>query len=254
MKGLKTNKMKFLIQKIDREIRHDFSFTLMESIRYLNWSSGHDDVKVKYINYIDFDKENWNWYFKPFHQDYVPVGSVEFVLSWMKRFDVPTPKPLNVPEELFKFTNRTIWNADENGFHKEYGKLFIKSNDKIKSTCGVINEGELSLPKGNYQFSEEIEIDSEWRAFVYNGKLVGLQNYSGDFTMFPSVVEIENMIDSHKTAPVAYTLDVGIFDEQTFVIEVHPMVSVGLYGFSDHRILPFMFARCHYEYLNNLKN
>jgi len=92
--------MRFLIQKIDKEIRHDFSFTLLESIRYQKWLQGEDaDVVVKYLNCKANDGV---WFFKPFHQHYVPVGSVEFVLSWMKRFDVPTPTPINVPEELLE--------------------------------------------------------------------------------------------------------------------------------------------------------
>ena len=42
--------MRFLIQKIDKEIRHDFSFTLLESVRFQNWFQRQNAVSVKYVN------------------------------------------------------------------------------------------------------------------------------------------------------------------------------------------------------------
>lgn len=260
--------MRFLIQKIDKEIRHDFSFTLLESIRFHKWLQGDDaDVQVKYLNC----KNNNNvWSFKPFHEHYVPVGSVEFVLSWMHRFDVPLPKPVNVPKELwqhpsFDFCKRHVFNGTE-AYFSHCGKSFIKSNDRIKGTCGIFNQKEaINLPTGNYQFSEVINIESEWRAFVYDGKLVGLQNYGGDFTRFPCIAVVNEMIKAYKSAPVAYTLDVGVgksihdpdygyhIYNETFVIEAHDFFSCGLYGFADHKIYPYMLYRWFNEYLNKNK-
>jgi len=251
--------MRFLIQKINREIIHDFSFTLLESARYQNWlQQDKNAVTIKYVNCLTNDNI---WFFKPFHEHYVPVGSVEFVLSWMKRFGVPTPKPMNVPKELWSRAGRTVWNGDENGYYKGYGELFVKSNDTIKGFKSVIKES-YNLSKGNYQFSEVIDIESEWRAFVYQGKLVGLQNYSGDFTLFPDIDTINKMINTFKSAPIAYTLDVGVkpilevdgsFYNKTFVIECHDFFSCGLYGFADHKIYPYMLYRWFNEYLNKNK-
>lgn len=244
--------MKFLIQKINKEIRHDFSFTLLESIRYLKWASGDDaDVQIKYFN----SKSNDDiFYFKPFHQDYIPIGSVEFVSSWFLKFHNHRPKPINIPEELFhpKFTQRPIINGNEKKINKLKGEWFVKSNDKIKGITGIFNSGKDKLPKGNYQFSELIEIQSEWRCFVYGGKLVGLQNYSGIFSMFPNIESILWMIHAYESAPISYTLDVGVNEHHTFIIECHDFFSCGLYGFADHRILPFMHSRWHYEYLKNV--
>lgn len=242
--------MKFLIQKIDKEIRHDFAFTLLESIRYHKWLEGDDaDVQVKYLNCKANDEV---WFFKPFHQHYIPIGSVEFVSSWFQRFHNHKPKPINVPEELFnpKFSQRPIINGNQEKLNELEGEWFIKSNDQIKGTSGIFNHEEY-LPEGNYQFSKVINIESEWRAFVYQGKLVGLQNYSGVFSKFPDIESILWMILAYGSAPVAYTLDVGVNEHHTFVIECHDFFSCGLYGFADHRILPFMHSRWHYEYLKN---
>lgn len=247
--------MRFLIQKINKEIRHDFAFTLLESIRYQKWKQGEDaDVVVKYVNCADLS-DGAVWFFKPFHQHYIPIGSVEFVTSWFERFHNHTPKPINIPYELNEpvFTKRPVINGTHKDIPKN-GKWFVKSNDSIKKYAELLDcdsRDGLFLPKGNYQMSEYIDIGSEWRCFVYQGKLVGLQNYSGGFSTFPDIPSILHMVHAYKDAPVAYTLDVGVNNYSTFVIEVHDFFSCGLYGFANHDILPFMYSRWHYEYLKN---
>jgi len=256
--------MRFLIQKIDREVRHDFSFTLLESIRFQTWLT--QDPNAITVKYVNCKANDGVWFFKPFHEHYVPVGSVEFVLSWMKRFDVPTPKPINVPEELFGFSNRQISNGNYMDFENVIGgKYFVKSNSEIKGYCEVIElqlPAMLPIPAGEYQVSEYIDIESEWRCFVYQGQLVGLQNYSGVFSMFPDIKTILYMIHEYKSAPIAYTLDVGVRPivevdgstfNQTFVIECHDFFSCGLYGFAEHKIYPYMLYRWFHEYLNKNK-
>jgi hypothetical protein len=247
--------MRFLIQKIDKEIRHDFAFTLLESIRYQKWKQGEDaDVVVRYVNC----KANDNvWFFKPFHQHYIPIGSVEFVTSWFKRFHDHTPKPINIPDELNEpfYTKRPVINGNHMDIEDlTKGKWFVKSATQIKGFAEMLridDNHSWGIPAGYYQMSEEIDIESEWRCFVYDGKLVGLQNYSGIFSMFPDIRTILHMVHNYKSAPIAYTLDVGVNNFGTFIIEVHDFFSCGLYGFANHDILPFMFTRWHYEYLKN---
>ena len=255
--------MKFLIQKIDGEVRHDFSFTLLESIRFKNWllHNKADKINVKYINTkADIEIVDPN-IFKSMHSTYVPIGSVEFVNAFLKRFYDLTLKPINVPVELFSYAKRDIFNGNQTSLENFGGKYFVKSNDKIKSFAEIIEcrtdsvETTYStpIPVGNYQFSQYINIDSEWRAFVYNKKLVGLQNYCGEFTKFPSVSKIKEMIDAYVSAPIAYSLDIGINDFGTFPIECHNMVSVGLYNFNDLNILTNMFYSAFKELISNKK-
>jgi hypothetical protein len=252
--------MKFLIQTSDGRIEHDFAFTLLESIRFKNWLNHNDkkaEIKVKYINYIETGEPDdiYPIQLKPYHEKYVPVGSVEFVTDFIHHFYGLTVKPINVPEELFhpSFTQRPIINTNE--LNLPTGKWFVKSNDKIKSFAEVIDLKEKHvLPKGNYQVSLYLTgIDSEWRAFVYNNKLVGLQNYAGDFTLFPNPELIKDMIKTYKSAPVAYTLDVGVrkigdYHRQTLVIEVHDFFSCGLYGFNDSKY-PTMLHQWFWQYI-----
>jgi len=253
--------MKFLIQKINGQIVHDFSFTLLESIRYNNWYHKNNDIKHKFINSFDGVEPDGGYpitTFKHYHytQKYVPIGSVEFVNDFLDRFYGFVLQPTNVPEELFHYAGRQIFNNNNASFRYLNGKFFFKSNDEIKGYSGYYDSGiPTEIPEGNYQISEFVEnIESEWRAFVYQGELVGLHNYSGDFTRFPNVDIINGMIKMYKSAPIAYTLDVAISDDRgTFVIELHNFISCGLYGFAEHKILPYMFYKSFHELIQKSK-
>src|SRR5208337_2704947 len=101
--------MKFLIQKIDKEIVHDFSFTLLESIKYKNWYSNSKDYKVKFIDSgynADENKSYINFNNSLLYKQYIPIGSVNFVTLYLQQFYGITPKPINVPIELFGFACR----------------------------------------------------------------------------------------------------------------------------------------------------
>ena len=84
---------------------------------------------------------------------------------------------------------------------------------------------------------------------MFDKKIIGLQNYSGKFDVFPNVKKIQKMIDCYTSQPISYTLDVAISDNNTVVIEVHDFFSCGLYGFSNHKILPQMFAKWFYSFI-----
>ena len=223
--------MKFLIQTYNDIVEHDFSLALIESCKYLNWIHNTNDYQY---SLTDDDMKT----------GYTPIGSVEFVQEYLKINHNIDILPINIPKELFNFCRGKIINGTEKDI---IGEKFVKSNDKIKDFTEITNKA----PVGNYQISELIEIVSEWRCFVYNNKLVGLQNYSGDFTTFPDIEYINNVIEKYKSAPIAYTLDVAIKDDMTTtIIEIHDFFSCGFYGFSDMKIIPYMFNRWFNEKIN----
>ena len=110
------------------------------------------------------------------------------------------------------------------------------------------------MPNGNFQISSLIdEFKGEFRCFVYEGKLIDIRQYDGDFKILPDFNLIYEMIDEYKSAPHAYTLDVGVTDKnETAIIEVHDFFSCGLYGFMEVNKLPFMFWRWYYYYVINI--
>ena len=60
-----------------------------------------------------------------------------------------------------------------------------------------------------------------------------MRSYAGDFRATPDFDKIDAMIAAYRNeAPAAYTLDVAVTETgDTVILEVHPFVSCGLYGF-----------------------
>lgn len=237
----------FLIQTFNGKIKHDFSFHLIEAINYQNWF--YNEMKYRYETCDDIN----NIYINTNIKNYIPIGSVEFVLEFLaEQFGIENVKPINIPLELRKnkYLKRHVQSHYGQPVVVNSQKWFVKSEDKIKGFTNILNIGDW-IPEGNFLMSDLINIESEWRIFIFNNRLVGLQNYSGDFIMFPDIELIQNMVNNYINCPPVYTLDVGINKKDgTFIIEVHNFFSCGLYGFADYRILPQMFIQA-FKYIKN---
>lgn len=240
--------IRFLIQTDNKDhVKHDFSFALVEAVKYNNWFHNEKVFEVDYII------ENFNGYDYLDPLKFIPVGSIEFILEYLEKYFQLKPPPLNIPDVLFneQYLKRKCQILTKEDIPA--GNFFVKTIDKIKGFTEVISDDHSTIPEGNFLVSEIVNIDSEWRCFVYKHKLVGLQNYSGEFTIFPNVSDINSMIAEYTNSPIAYTLDVGVSNRGTFVIECHDFYSCGLYGFSDYRILPYMLKDWYFEYLKRNK-
>jgi hypothetical protein len=243
----------FLIQTVDGMIVHDFSFALIEAIKYHNWY--YDEAVYNYILSETTNRPKLNpAQYYPL-EEIIPIGSVKFVLEYLKKYyNIDNIKPLNIPEELMKPEYLKRWvkihKSETNVINAGDTPIFVKDNTKIKGWTNIVKPNR-GYPSGEYLISEVVNIDSEWRAFIFNNELVGLQNYSGDFTIFPDVELIRQMIKDFKTSPKAYTLDVGINEKGTFIVECHDMFSTGLYGFADYKLLPKMFISTWNKLTNN---
>lgn len=255
-------KQNFIIQTINRKIVHDFVFTLERSIEYIKWLELDSEIDVIYSELYDIDTTVEQLGDKA--KSYIPVGTVEFVFTFIDKVfgegKSNLIKPLNVPSELFRFAGRNIANvtltdnrAEE--LKNEFNFLFqdttkqgfIKSTENIKDKVnGFYKLDEVLnakiIPNGNYQISSHCDIASEYRCFVYYDDLVGLQNYSGDFTVFPSFDFIKEIINAYPydmgygIGKKAWSFDVGVLDDNktNILIECHDYFSCGTYGFEDY--------------------
>lgn len=222
----------FNIQTIKGEVQHDFAFHLTEAIRYQNWLVNQSAYKIIH------SEEPGNL------PEAIPIGSLEYVFAHLNnRFNIQPCDivPINIPNQLMKpaFLKRRCQYLNKGELINETAPLFIKSATSYKSFLNITNAFD-TLPDDRYLASEPVDIDSEWRCFVGPEGILGLQFYQGDCTSFPDVAVIQQMIYAYTEAPRYYSLDVGINDNGTFIIEVHPIVSCGLYGFSNPRLLPQM--------------
>lgn len=184
----------------------------------------------------------------------IPIGGISFVQTFLSRFfkigrmsAIEVPLPLR----LDKFLNRTYAIVDKNDLPQK-GCWFVKYASKLKefSFQGNIeyliklSTENYCLKNGLYVLSEIKEIFSEYRVFVINNEIKGIQYYNGDPTIMPSpneILKIQEMVIRYQADaayPKAYSLDVAIIrtnlqkGRDVMVIECHPFVSLGLYGFS----------------------
>lgn len=178
-----------------------------------------------------------------------PIGSFEFVSAFSRARGYPLAAPLNVPIALATkdFAGRKIWKGVSTPLCNLPARVFAKSASVYKGFSGVVRAQDIpSIVRehGLLDLSEEVEFGDEWRAFVHLGRLVGLHCYSGLFERVPSRQFIDISIEvMGKTMPSlrSYTLDVGFIGASEAVVEVHPFVACGLYGFRDYRVLLSMF-------------
>lgn len=251
----------FLIQTVDGQVAHDFSFHLVEAIKYQNWYHNEKLYDYELHDSIEnaekasrFESKFYPLIYKLSIKNYIPVGSVEFVLEFYEKYhSIKNIKPINIPKELMdkKFLKRYVYLERKNRIGYIIEPVFIKSIDKIKGFTDIVKNNNTLIEDGNYLVSEIINIDSEWRGFVFNNKLLDLRCYSGKFDVFPDVELVKEMVADYKSSPRSYTIDVGVNNDQgTFLIECHQFFSCGLYGFADYRVLPQMFVSCHKEIIS----
>lgn len=192
---------------------------------------------------------------QPFYKDTVPIGTIEFVSSWLKMVHQKSMNPIEIPKCLRtdEFLKRDYKILPFHELPKE-GKWFIKDVSVLKSFTNKWhnNVSDIDFNKAvdddrvmehfglepvysghMYQVSEYVDIKSEYRAYFIEGELESLCNYDGSLSYYPdvSLLNKANAIYSMQPDyPKSYTMDVMITDRGTSIIEIHPFVSVGLYS------------------------
>ena len=93
----------------------------------------------------------------------------------------------------------------------------------------------------NYLISNVVDIMSEYRVFVSDMSIKAIQFYDGDCTVFPNVSLLREMVGKYylvQDRPKSYTMDIAVLKNgRTVILEVHPVVSVGTYGYSEYALL-----------------
>lgn len=226
---------------------YEFCYAAINAINYHNWwfFTNHTYTKA--------NKEHINLHsFNPTYDD-IPVGSVEFCLDFYHKLNKDINiKPLNIPKELLKYTKRkciyfkNILEYNEDVF--PYPQAFVKSANQIKDSHNKIYVFNNSYDykqlcnMGEIFVSEYIQdVVSEWRVFVYNGKIEGIKCYSGDEWILPDKEYINIIISNYNKK--AYTLDVMI-DERgnTDILELHDFFACGTYGFDSKNYVNMLIA------------
>jgi len=264
--------MKFLIQVEYSEKflgyipAFDFCYTVLDLINRHNWLHSFDlndliDYKIiTYEQLLLFDAKDL---------DLIPIGSVEFCLTWYRLKGIENIKPLNIPSELFKYCSRYIGYTShicqDHPPLKDYEdcKFMVKSSDNIKDKINGIyslkNIWEEFKNLNHFMTLWKNDVVSEWRIFVFdpdNGlRYWYAKNYLGNPLIVPNEWYIKEVLFEYgiQKKKKVYTLDVMIYkDETTDILELHDFFGCGLYGFND-AILLSMYNVAHKEIMEEYK-
>lgn len=194
--------------------------------------------KLANLNDIKLDREDYS--------EYIPIGTIPFVEAWLKKYKkIDRMKPLEVPEVLRidRFLGREYEIKPLSEIELQ-GYKFIKDVDKLKQFSYLGNLADVNqdlLVSNNYLVSSFVNIVAEYRIFVDNTDIKAIQYYDGDCTVFPDINKIREMVYRYSITadrPKSYTMDVAVLKEgNTVILEIHPVTSVGTYGYSAIQLL-----------------
>lgn len=227
--------MKFIIQSTDKFTLDLFPETsIFKDIVY-----SYDRNRTEYEE-LSIAKLRYRIKENDRYKDYYPIGNIPFINLWLNHFYNRHMQPIEIPKVLRtdEYLKRSykICHKDEVPKH---GNYFIKNVSKLKagSYLGSAENWQLTLDDYDdatlFSVSNSIPILSEWRIYYIDNHIVNICNYDGDCTMFPNTELIKRMITDFVntgSAPKDFSLDVGINNNGTFILEIHPFAALGLYS------------------------
>ncbi len=257
----------FSLQNKKKQVLHDFSFALQQAAAFKLAIGGQVSYRLVYPKTIT-----------KYDEHVIPVGSIEFVTEYIGQKLPWCDRIVPIPICGYYGTQNTFFNhvdtrfmciikGESNDKDKKERQLlaiqnnpatrfFIKSVSKLKDIPVIHDKVTLlkyltssNATKDDLFISEYIDIVSEHRAFVFCGALQDVRQYSGDLFSLPDKDFVLKTIRTFSTsltsaAEGAFTFDFAIdAGGRTHLLEVHPFVSCGLYGFSNYIVLPSMTIR-----------
>jgi hypothetical protein len=174
-------------------------------------------------------------------------GRIPVVLRALHRLGITPPELPSIPSQLAAFAAREISTAtlgDVRSWVNAGQRIFIKplpSDRKLfpgkplKEFRDLISTRH--LPDEQIVVTSEIvEFQSEYRAFVMDGEILGIHYYKGNIRLFPDFTVIDRAIAAYTSAPAAYAINFGIVaDGRTLLVETNEAHSLGCYGLPELR-------------------
>ena len=181
-------------------------------------------------------------------------GTIKTVLRQLDRLGIKKPKNIEIPDSCKGFLNRDYRIVSKKYIQElsndvtEENKFFIKPADTHKLFDGFVFRRFSELLKINHVpddekliYSEYVNIQSEWRCFFLEDKILDMRSYRGNSLIsieFINTDFVYNIWSSYKkdnNRIVSGSFDIGI-DINTgkhYLIEFNDAFSLGSYGLNN---------------------
>lgn len=179
-------------------------------------------------------------------------GYVDDVHIALRELKKKIPPPLDYPEELQYMLGRPVWKTHIGNVRiRLLGDCVFVKPVQHKLFTGFVWDGGpssrrsvVTLPSSTEVWcSEIVDFKSEYRVFVLEGEIIGVKNYKGDWSMAPDRGRLLEAVAAYKSAPVAYSIDVGIVGVKTLLVEVNDSYALGHYGLNSVLYAKMISAR-----------
>jgi hypothetical protein len=170
---------------------------------------------------------------------YIPIGTIEFIESYLRKFGISHMKPLEIPRYLrIKDILKRAYKIVPISEIPTCGNFFIKDASRLKqfSYSGEISNifNIIKLDENHeYVISDNVDILSEYRIYVINNKIVNIANYNGDIMILPDLNLLNRIVQINQISNAdlkSYSFDVMITSAGTSLIEMHLYAALGLYS------------------------
>lgn len=184
------------------------------------------------------------------------VGGIDTLREILFNLEVlqpEVPKPHVVLPQFLKreMKEMTLKEFIDYSNSDSFKPTFIKPLEEDKTFTGFVfkhKKDAIPLKPLPWSFklltSEVVELQSEFRVFVQDRKILDCKNYTGNFWLRPNPHIIQGAIDAYTNQHIAYTLDWGIdLNGNTILIEINDAFGVAPYGLDPVKYARFLEAR-----------
>ena len=169
------------------------------------------------------------------------VGGINYIRGAFHHLGINQPQIDNPHIHLPQYLGREVCEATWSEIEQiDIFPFFIKPLEDHKLFTGYVVKTPQELLHAKLRgvksdsktvLSECVEFISEFRCFVFEGKLVGCKNYAGDFRVLPDFDIIESAIVDYNEQPAGYSIDFGVTsDGKTLLIEMNDGFGLSAYG------------------------
>ncbi len=219
----------------------DPNYLNLEETAYSFWERGYEVMRFEYP---ELDQGVLDRGLLSFPDETIVSGGVGTILEALERANRPQPEMLDLPDCLKPWIGRDYWTSTlaevrqkvESKHntkpthvkplfdHKRFkGTVFTEFRDLIPSAAV---DGETPV-----LVQEVVEFVSEWRAYIFRGRIIHVAHYMEDPIIFPDPAKMQAALDAFENCPVACGMDWGITAEgETLLVEVNDGYALGNYG------------------------